>query len=88
MADITEKFFNSYNSVEGITPKDYERAKYFVAATDAISKLAYESVYLIDYYAKIFSMSPRIPYSCADVSRKKLRRWAMASTCPTFLKMT
>ncbi|MDE6409284.1 MAG: helix-turn-helix transcriptional regulator [Muribaculaceae bacterium] len=75
MADITEKFFNSYNSVEGITPKDYERAKYFVAATDAISKLAYESVYIIDYYAKKFlyvSQNPLFLCGCKPEEVEKM----------------
>lgn len=62
---MTERFFNSSNQVEGITPQDYARAQYYVQAADAIAKVAYESVYIIDYYAKNFLyVSPNPLFLC------------------------
>ncbi len=62
---MTEKFFNSNNRAEGITSEDYARAECFVQAADAISKIAYESVYIIDYYAKNFLyVSPNQLFLC------------------------
>ncbi len=54
MGSLTDRFFNSNNKVEGITQEDYARAKYFVQAAEAISKVAYESIYIIDYYRQDF----------------------------------
>lgn len=62
---MTKRFFNSNNQVEGITAEDYARARYYVQAADAIAKVAYESVYIIDYYAKNFMyVSPNPLFLC------------------------
>lgn len=51
---MTERFFNSTNRVLGITDEDYMRAGHYIDALSAMAKIAYESIYIIDYYAKNF----------------------------------
>ncbi len=64
---MIDRFFNSNNKTEGITPDDYACAKYYIQEAEAISKIAYESVYIIDYFAKNFLyVSPNPLFLCGS----------------------
>ena len=62
---MSDRFFSSNNKAEGITPEDYARAEYYKQAAEAISKITYESVYIIDYYKRNFLyVSPNPLFLC------------------------
>lgn len=62
---MTKRFFTSSNKPEGITPEDYARAHGYVEAIKAIVKIAYESIYIIDYVAQNFLyVSPNPLFLC------------------------
>ncbi|MDE6696131.1 MAG: helix-turn-helix transcriptional regulator [Muribaculaceae bacterium] len=70
---MTERFFNSYNKPEGISSEDYARADCYVQAADAISKITYESVYIIDYFKKDFLYVSSNPLFLCGLSPKKVK---------------
>lgn len=51
---MTERFFNSLNETKGIRKEDYARAHDYVHALKSMAKIAYESIYVIDYFTKDF----------------------------------
>ena len=51
---MPDRFKTPLNKPEGITPEDYVRARNYVEAIKAIVQIAYESIYIIDYYAGNF----------------------------------
>lgn len=51
---MSERFFNSSNKASGINQEDYARAQYYVHALKSLAKIAHESIYVIDYFAKNF----------------------------------
>lgn len=51
---MSDRFFNSNNATIGIKPEDYTRAAYYVRTAEALSQIAYESIYIIDYFKKNF----------------------------------
>lgn len=62
---MSYRFFNSNNKVSGITPEDYTRAKYYIRTAEALSQIAYESIYIIDYCAQNFLyVSPNPLFLC------------------------
>lgn len=62
---MTERFFNSANRPQGITPEDYAQAQIFIDAFKALSQIAYESIYIIDYAAQRFIyVSPNPLFLC------------------------
>ena len=61
---MPDRFKTPLNKPEGITPEDYVRARNYVEAIKAIVQIAYESIYIIDYYGAIFYMS--LPIHCCS----------------------
>lgn len=51
---MEERFFNSSNKASDISQEDYARAQDYVHALKSMAKIAYESIYVIDYYAMNF----------------------------------
>ncbi|MDE7081087.1 MAG: hypothetical protein K2O78_05505 [Muribaculaceae bacterium] len=47
---MPDRFKTPLNKPEGITPEDYARARNYVEAIKAIGQIAYESIYIIDYF--------------------------------------
>lgn len=47
-------FFISSNSINDITEADYQKIDYITSIFDAIARTTYQSLYIIDYYKKIF----------------------------------
>lgn len=72
---MEEKFFNSSNKASGITTEDYSRAKNYVHALESLAKIAYESIYVIDYCAMDFmyvSPNPLFLCGCTPDEVKKM----------------
>lgn len=62
---MPQRFFTSSNKPEGVTPEDYVRANHYVETIKAIVQIAYESIYIIDYYAqKFLYVSPNPLFLC------------------------
>jgi DNA-binding CsgD family transcriptional regulator len=51
---MSNSFFNSLNMASGISQDDYARANEYVRALKSMAKIAYESIYVIDYFAMDF----------------------------------
>ena len=49
-----ERFFNSYKEIVGIKAEDYARAVCYINALKATARIAYESIYVIDFKARRF----------------------------------
>jgi DNA-binding CsgD family transcriptional regulator len=51
---MSNRFFSSLNKASDISQNDYARANEYVRALKSMAKIAYESIYVIDYYAMNF----------------------------------
>jgi DNA-binding CsgD family transcriptional regulator len=49
-----EDFFSSSNAISSIPEKNYEKIDVLIDSFDAISRMIYKSLYIIDYYKKKF----------------------------------
>lgn len=70
---MSERFFSSNNKTEGITLEDYARAEYCKQAAEVISKIVYESVYIIDYYKQNFLYTSQNPLFLCGFSPKEVK---------------
>lgn len=80
---MTERFFNSLNETSGISKDDYARAYDYVHALKSMAKIAYESIYVIDYFSKDFLYVSENPlflcgFSAAEV---KALGYGFYTTC-------
>lgn len=70
---MLDRFFNSINKPEGITLENYTNVKHYIEATEVISKIVYESVYIIDYYKQNFLYVSPNPFFLCGFSPEEVK---------------
>lgn len=67
-----ENFFISDNKPKGITSKDYDSIKPFIDTINAVSRITYQSLYVIDYFKKNFLYVSGNPLFLCGHSQKEV----------------
>ena len=52
--ELIDEFFVPENNVDNISEDDYKQASLVVSAVNALARIAYQSIYVVDYYKKNF----------------------------------